>query len=49
MAWKSGHDLSISVGVEESENDDILVFHQWSFLSSVYPVQCCSVANMNLS
>lgn len=33
MAWKSGHDLRISVGVEESENDDILVFHQWSFLS----------------
>lgn len=33
MVWKSKQDLKICLGAEESENDDIPVFHHCSSLS----------------
>lgn len=33
MVWKSKQDLKICLGAEESENDDIPVFHHWGSLS----------------
>lgn len=49
MVWKSKQNLKISLGSEESENDNILVFPQWNFLSfPIYSAQCYFAPSMSL-